>query len=165
MTASYASTSRALATFIRLSISQLSDAQLAVRITAVDAESKGHLREAHDACRVAVVRKNTHDPDVASGETIGERIKRERLRLGLTQRQLADAVGVGVPHISKVEAGRENPGDPLLRSLARVFKVDPDELFIVARRVPDALVERLATDPQTAVAYLRTFPSSGGKPK
>lgn len=102
---------------------------------------------------------------MATGETIGDRIKRERLELGLTQRQLADAVGVGVPHISKVEAGRENPGDPLLRSLAKVFKVDADELFIVARRVPDALVERLAKDPELAVTYLRTFPGSGRERK
>lgn len=117
------------------------------------------------ATAVAMMRKNTHDQNVATSETIGERIRRERLALGMTQRQLADEVGVGVPHISKVEAGRENPGDPLLRSLARVFKVDPDELFIAARRVPDALVERLATDPQFAVTYLRKFPSPGGKRK
>ena len=59
-------------------------------------------------------------------ETIGERIKRERLGMQWTQRQLADEAGVGVPHISKVEAGRENPSDALLEQLAAIFKVDAE---------------------------------------
>jgi transcriptional regulator with XRE-family HTH domain len=77
-----------------------------------------------------------------ASETIGQRIKRERLRLQLTQRQLATKVDVGVPHISKVEADRENPSDDLLRRLAKVFKVDADELLLVARRLPDRVAER-----------------------
>lgn len=93
-------------------------------------------------------------------ETIGQRIKRERLRNGMTQRQLADAVGVGVPHISKVEAGRENPSDELLSRLAKVFKIDADELLLVARRVPERIVEQFAADPAKALMLFRKF---GGK--
>lgn len=96
-------------------------------------------------------------------ETIGERIKRERLRLGLTQRQLAESVEVGVPHVSKIEAGRENPSDDLLRRLADVFGVDAEELLLVARRLPESLVEALAADPAAALAFLRTWPASKGK--
>jgi transcriptional regulator with XRE-family HTH domain len=95
-------------------------------------------------------------------EKIGDRIKRERLRLGLTQRQLADAVNVGVPHISKVEAGRESPSDDLLKRLAPVLGVEADELLLVARRVPDSLVEKLAADPADALAFLRTWSASKG---
>lgn len=90
-------------------------------------------------------------------ETIGQRIKRERLDRQLTQRDLADAVGVGVPHISKVEAGRENPSDDLLAKLARVFRVDPDELLLVARRLPAELSEKLAQDPSQSLEFLRTW--------
>lgn len=106
--------------------------------------------------------RNVVDRGVVA-ETIGERVKRERMALGLTQRELADAVGVGVPHISKVEAGRENPSDELLRRLADVFKIDPEELLLVARRIPENLAEDLAESPAAALAFLRTW--SGSKAK
>jgi transcriptional regulator with XRE-family HTH domain len=90
-------------------------------------------------------------------ETIGGRIKRERLKLGWTQRQLADAAKVGVPHISKVEADRENPSDELLGRLAPLFNLDVEELLIAARRVPTQMVENLAENPAKALVFLRTF--------
>ncbi len=95
-------------------------------------------------------------------ETIGQRIKRERLARNMTQRQLAEAVDVGVPHISKVEAGRENPSDDLLRRLARVFKLDADELLLVARRLPERVIEDLAADPAEALVFLRTWREKRG---
>lgn len=85
------------------------------------------------------------------------------MALNMTQRELAEAVGVGVPHISKVEAGRENPSDELLFRLAEVFKVDPEELLLVARRIPDSLVDNLVENPADALVFLRTF--SGSKAK
>jgi transcriptional regulator with XRE-family HTH domain len=90
-------------------------------------------------------------------ETFGARIKRHRLAAGLTQRQLADKVGVGVPHISKVEADREKPSDDLIVRLAKVFSVDADELFLTARRLPPALAEDVASDPAKALQYFRTM--------
>ena len=82
------------------------------------------------------------------------------MKLEMTQRELAEAVGVGVPHISKVEAGRENPSDELLFRLAEVFKVDPEELLLVARRIPDSVVDNLVENPADALIYLRTFGGS-----
>ncbi|NNJ48427.1 MAG: helix-turn-helix transcriptional regulator [Acidimicrobiia bacterium] len=81
----------------------------------------------------------------------------------MTQRQLAERVSVGVPHISKIEADRENPSDELLERIAQVFNGDVDELLLVARRVPDELIERLASDPATALEFLRTFRNAGGQ--
>jgi transcriptional regulator with XRE-family HTH domain len=95
---------------------------------------------------------------VANSEQIGDRIRRERLRLEMTQRQLAAAVNVGVPHISKVEANRENPSDELLERLAKVFGIDAEELLISARKMPPDLVEEFAADPAAALAFLRTWP-------
>ena len=75
----------------------------------------------------------------------------------MTQRDLAIAADVGVPHISKVEAGRENPSDELLTRLAVLFEVDADELLLVARRLPVELIEALAVDPSKALTYLRKW--------
>lgn len=90
-------------------------------------------------------------------ETIGQRVRRERLARGITQRDLAERVGVGAPHISKVEADRENPSDALLEEIATVFQVDVDELFLTARRLPPGVIERLAADPAKGARYLRRF--------
>lgn len=88
-------------------------------------------------------------------ESIGQRIKRERLNRSMTQRTLAQAVGVGAPHISKIEAGRESPSDELLEKLSKVLDCDLDELLLVARRVPDHLMDTLAADPQLSLQFLR----------
>lgn len=114
--------------------------------------------------KVVLLRNSCHHVDMTGGETIGQRIKRERLALEMTQRALADAVDVGVPHISKVEAGKENPSDDLLRRLAAIFGIDADELFIVARRLPETVLETLAEDPSSAVAFLRSWPSKRREP-
>lgn len=97
---------------------------------------------------------------MADVETIGERIRRERLDRQMTQRVLASKVGVGVPHISKVEADRENPSDELLRRLATVLGLEADELLLVARRLPQSMSEEFATDPAEALTFLRQWRKS-----
>ena len=90
-------------------------------------------------------------------EPIGQRIKRERLNRSMTQRVLAKEAGVGAPHISKIEAGRESPSDELLQKIAEVLGCDFDELLLAARRIPPDLVETLALDPQRSLEYLRQW--------
>ena len=104
--------------------------------------------------------KIRHNEGVAEPETIGQLVKRERLRRSMTQRELADLVGVGVPHISKIEANRENPSDGLLARVAQVFDRDVDELLLVARRLPEELLDQLAADPQASLQFLRTMNKS-----
>lgn len=110
---------------------------------------------------LVLLRNATHNDGVTAGETIGERIRRERLAQEMTQRVLADRVEVGVPHISKIEADREKPSDELLGRIAEALEVDADELFLVARRLPEKLIEDFAADPTQALAFLRRWPNSG----
>jgi len=90
-------------------------------------------------------------------EPIGQRIKRERHARAMTQRDLAQRVGVGTPHISKVEAGRENPSDDLLQRFAEVFDCEFEELLVVARRIPEDVLDVLATDPRGSLHFLRSW--------
>lgn len=99
---------------------------------------------------------------MTESETFGARIKRHRMDAGLTQRDLAGLVDVGVPHISKVEANRENPSDELILRLAAVLSLDSDELFLTARRLPAALAEDLASDPARALQHFRTMRKGEG---
>ena len=59
----------------------------------------------------------------------------------MTQRVLAESIGVGVPHVSKIEACRENPSDDLLARVARLFQCDYEELLLTARRLPADLLD------------------------
>ena len=94
---------------------------------------------------------------MSSIEPVGQRIRRERLKRTMTQRDLAEEVGVGAPHISKIEAGRESPSDELLRSIADALDCDFDELLLAARRIPPDLMDRLASDPEGSLEYLRQW--------
>lgn len=98
---------------------------------------------------------------MSSSESIGQRVKRERLARSMTQRSLAEAVGVGVPHISKIEAGRESPSDELLKRISAVFDCEFDELLLAARRMPEDLVEGFAADPSASLEYLRQWRTTG----
>ena len=98
-----------------------------------------------------------------NAESIGQRIKRERIAKSLTQRELAEITDVGVPHISKVEADRENPSEDLLCRMAEVFGIDVEELLLVARRVPGEFLESLAADPPAALEFLRTWDERRGE--
>ncbi|MDP1820034.1 MAG: helix-turn-helix transcriptional regulator [Acidimicrobiales bacterium] len=90
-------------------------------------------------------------------ETLGQRIKQERLRHGMTQRDLAQKVGITVPYMSKIEAGKETPTEDKLAKLAQVLGMNPDELILAAGRMPTDVMNRLAADPTKALAFLRTI--------
>jgi len=51
-----------------------------------------------------------------------DRIKRLRSRLGLTQRQFADAVGVAQPTVANWETGDKRPEGPEV--LARLYQLE-----------------------------------------
>lgn len=80
-------------------------------------------------------------------EAFGPFLRRLRNDRKLSQRDLADRVGVTFPYISKIENGREPPpnADTLLL-IANVLNVDPDELLVRAGKAPPDLVRRLASD-------------------
>lgn len=80
-------------------------------------------------------------------ETFGERIKRARRELKLTQRGLANRIGVNFTYLSKIENGEmPAPSEEKIFGLAENLQIDADELFSLARRLPGELVD-LATTP------------------
>lgn len=61
---------------------------------------------------------------------VGSRIRAARLHRGLTQEQLATAVGVDVKSISRAENGRHNIGIDFIATLARALDVPSSSFFI-----------------------------------
>ena len=66
------------------------------------------------------------------------RIKEARLAAGMTQEQLAAAVGVTQPAVTQWENGTTNPRVPALRIIAEVLHT-----------TVDALIEEVETDDKT----------------
>lgn len=85
-------------------------------------------------------------------ETFGQRIKRRRREVGLTQRQLATKLGIDFTYLSKLENNRgEPPGDKTIRNIAAVLQEDEEELLALAGKVPEQLRDRA----QREVAFAR----------
>lgn len=61
--------------------------------------------------------------------TIGENIRTQRKAMGLTQEQLAEAMGVTVGAVSKWESGMSNPDIGMLPVLAEFFEISVDALL------------------------------------
>ncbi len=62
-------------------------------------------------------------------KTLGERIKYHRKRLGLTQEELAQRMGVSAQAVSKWENSLSSPDISILPELAEVFGISLDELL------------------------------------
>jgi len=80
-------------------------------------------------------RKNPEFP-LPPPETLGERLRAERTRLGLTQGELADAVGVALSALQNYEQDRNSIKSPVLERLRRA-KIDVE--YVVYGRDPEAL--------------------------
>ncbi|MEQ9411357.1 MAG: helix-turn-helix domain-containing protein [Fuerstiella sp.] len=83
--------------------------------------------------------------------TVGQRIREIRKQRNLTQRQLAQRVGINFTYLSRVENDRldadQTPREETLQKIARALETDADELLLLARRIPHALRERILAKP------------------
>ena len=79
-----------------------------------------------------------HIPDV---ETIGEGIRRERLRRNLTLAQLATQVNLTVSALSQIERGASDPSISSLRRIAQAFDI-PMFQFMVGSARREIVVRR-----------------------
>ena len=75
-------------------------------------------------------------------ENLGRRIADHRAKLGWTQQELAERVGISRVALSHLEAGMSDPGERTVTLLAGVFKVEPHEL-VAGTSYPAAKADRL----------------------
>lgn len=74
---------------------------------------------------------------------IGDKIAHLRATMGVTQEQLAQAVGVSAPAVSKWESGKSCPDIALLRPIARYFGVSTDMLLDYEPELTDSQLDEL----------------------
>ena len=79
-----------------------------------------------------------------SPKTLGEMVKHRRQTQSLTQRQLAEMVGVKGSHVAYLETGRRRPSLALLKRLADVLELDRWQLFLLAHPEAKSLLSSRA---------------------
>lgn len=81
----------------------------------------------------------------------GDRIRDLRKSKNLSQRALGDMVEVSFTYISKVENEKldfgDYPSEDLIRKLAKALDTDVDELFLLAKKIPEQIRQRVIERP------------------
>ena len=68
----------------------------------------------------------------SNDRNLGFLIKRQRVAIPLTLRELADTSGVSSSHLGRVERGERFPSAHILRRIAKPLGFEEDELFTLA---------------------------------
>ncbi|MEW6230327.1 MAG: DNA methyltransferase, partial [Bacillota bacterium] len=76
-------------------------------------------------------------------------------RKGFTLRSFASCLDVDPSYLSRVEAGKVPPSEPLLKRAAVLLGLDADELLIMSGKLPSAWQEVVRLDPAAVTTLIR----------
>lgn len=68
---------------------------------------------------------------------LGLRIKRLRSEKGLTQEKLAEALGISVEYVGKIERGKRTPSLDLVIVMSKFFHTSTDYILLANRRTTE----------------------------
>jgi transcriptional regulator with XRE-family HTH domain len=85
-------------------------------------------------------------------ETIGQRLRGRRVKLGLTLAQVAERSGLSLPYVSNLERGRGNPTLDALAALADALEMPLGAL--VGDEVAQPLDLTMATAPKSLLRFI-----------
>ena len=77
---------------------------------------------------------------------LNEQIRKHRKKVGLTQEQVANYLGVSTPAVNKWESGSTYPDITLLPALARLLKIDLNVLFSFHEELTDSEIQSFAVE-------------------
>lgn len=87
--------------------------------------------------------------------TFGQALKELRRSKDISQRELADRVGVDFSYISKVENDRMSPpAADTIERICEALEVSADDLLAMTGKVPSSIKEALGTNPE-ALGFMR----------
>ena len=88
-------------------------------------------------------------------ETFGDRIRIARARTRMTLRQLGIAAGTTASYLSDIENGRRVPSESLVRAVAGILELDPEELLAAAGRLGEGTDRYLRRNPDAGILLRR----------
>lgn len=84
--------------------------------------------------------------------SFGNYIRALRKEKNMTQRELAEKVGINFTYLSKIENGKlkevQFPSEETIIKLAKSLKADKDELLLLANKVPENIKNRVIEQPE-----------------
>jgi transcriptional regulator with XRE-family HTH domain len=94
-------------------------------------------------------------------QTFGQALRELRRSKGISQRDLAEQVGVDFSYISKIENDRLPPpaADTIVK-ICDALEVSPDSLLALSGKIPSQLRETIGSSP-AAVQFIRSAQSMG----
>lgn len=88
----------------------------------------------------------------------GEYLRKLRKSRGLSQRDLADKIGVSYTYISKIENSTlKPPSNKTIGKMAEALDADAEDLLFNARKIPDDIFDILEKDFRI-ISVLRDIP-------
>jgi len=89
--------------------------------------------------------------------TFGNYIKASRIKAKISQRDLAERAGIDFTYLSKIENNKmPPPSEDTIRKIAAILKEEPEQLIILADKIPSNYKEVLQSSP-TVPLLLRTI--------
>ena len=80
---------------------------------------------------------------------MGERIRRYRLKMGLTQEQLAEQIDLSASFLGHIERGSRVASLDTLMRLCKALEITPNDLLITRSSIPEQeLPDRINISPQ-----------------
>lgn len=77
----------------------------------------------------------------------GDRVRELRKEQGMSQRDLAVRAGIDFTYLSKIENARmEPPSEKVVLNMAEALGADPDEMVLLAGKIPSDMVKYLDAD-------------------
>jgi transcriptional regulator with XRE-family HTH domain len=94
-------------------------------------------------------------------QTFGQALRELRRSKGISQRDLAEKVGVDFSYISKIENDRLSPpsADTIVK-ICDALEASPDSLLALSGKIPSGLRDTIGSSP-AAIQFIRSAQSMG----
>ncbi len=85
----------------------------------------------------------------------GKRLRQLRQERNIGIKKLAKILGINYTYISKMESGNTYPSEALIIKISRVLDHDPDELMLLAKKLPPDWKHVIYKDPAHVADIIR----------
>jgi transcriptional regulator with XRE-family HTH domain len=90
-----------------------------------------------------------------SEQTFGDRVRDERIKKGLSLRELARRLGIAASYLNDIEYNRRVPSEAVVRRISEELELDVDVMLAAAGRVGKGAGEYMRSNPTAGVLFRR----------